>query len=258
MNVYAALQGQVAIVTGGAGGIGCAIVQSFAEECAHVVIIDRDEKQAELVVKKLEIKGRNVSFLKADVTKETEVELVASTVADNYGRIDILVNNAGIHPYAPFPQLSKELWDRTLEVCLGSVFICSKAVVPYMMSRRYGRIINISSVAALQGSAGYSHYSAAKAGILGLTKSLACELAEFRITVNAVVPGPVNTPMLTELLKKRDPRLEIAKIPLRRFGKPKDVARVVRFLASPESDWITGSVFVVDGGKHLGCLAYPK
>ncbi|MBC7261676.1 MAG: SDR family oxidoreductase, partial [Chloroflexi bacterium] len=170
-------EGNVAVVTGGAGDIGSSIVANLTKQGARVAVMDTDVEKIKLVTARLERYSKRTIFLEADATNFLDVEKAIGVVVKKYGKIDILINNVGYHQFAPIYELSPDMWDMTVDVCLNSVFVCTKAVVPYMIKRKYGRIINISSVAALQGSAGYSHYAAAKAGILGFTRSLALELA---------------------------------------------------------------------------------
>ncbi|WP_342833088.1 SDR family NAD(P)-dependent oxidoreductase [Candidatus Hadarchaeum sp.] len=243
---------QVVLITGAAGALGQELTKEFARRRANVIATDLPSALERVHPRLLSL--RNVNFLEMDVTRMGSIRRVVAEIYKQYGQIDVLINNAGIHTHAPIVECTETLWTRMIDTCLNGAFRCIKVTVPIMIRKKYGRIINIASIAALQGSPGYTHYCAAKAGLLGLTKALAVELAPFKITVNAVAPGPIVSPMLTDLLKHRDPHLEMVKIPVGRFGEPADIVYGVLFLASPQASWITGTTLVIDGGKHLGWI----
>lgn len=245
------LKDKVALVTGASRGIGRAIALSLAEAGADVVInYSGNEAKANEVVAEIEKMGRRALAIRANVAEFAQVEQMVEQVLSHYGKLDILVNNAGITRDNLIMRMKEEDWDLVIDTNLKGVFNCIKAVTRPMMKQRSGRIINISSVVGVMGNAGQANYVAAKAGVIGLTKSTAKELASRGITVNAVAPGFIETDM-TDVLGE-NVREELMKlIPLSRLGKPEDVAHLVRFLASSGADYITGQVIHVDGGMAM-------
>src|SRR6266481_2552973 len=241
-------EGQVAIVTGAGRGIGRAIALRFANEGARVVCVSRTEENVRTVAD--EINGLRADAAKAyalDVADHVAVQKFAAQILENFGRVDILVNNAGVTRDALAMRMSIEDWDAVINTNLRGAFSFVHALVRAMTKQRNGRIINISSVIGLMGNAGQTNYAASKAGLIGLTKSLARELASRNITVNAVAPGFVITDMTAGLSEKVKDAIH-SKIPLGRTGTPEDIAAAVAFLASPEAAYITGQVLCVDGG----------
>jgi len=240
------LKDKVALITGSARGIGKAIALRLAESGATVVINDVTEAGEE-TSREIQNSGHQSYFIKADITSSAEVNRMVYTIIEKIGRLDILVNNAGITRDQLTIRMSDDDWDAVLSVNLKGVFLCTRAALKYMIKQRWGRIINISSISGIVGNAGQVNYCAAKAGIIGITRTVAKEMASRRITVNAVAPGFIETDMtdrLTEKLKE-----EFAKrIPAGYFGTPRDVAEAVAFLASEEARYITGQVLCVDGG----------
>ncbi len=241
---------QTAIITGAARGIGKAIAESFAKRGVNLVVGDISfdlarETANELV--KLNIKAMPV---KLDVSKSDEVTKVFDDVLKEFGRIDILVNNAGITKDGLVMRLKEEDWDAVININLKSVFLCSKEAIKVMMKQRYGRIVNIASVVAFMGNPGQANYSASKAGIVGLTKTIAKEYANRGITANAVAPGFITTAMTDALPDNVKEEMKKA-IPAGRFGSVEDVANAAVFLASPDSGYITGQVVHVNGGMYM-------
>jgi 3-oxoacyl-[acyl-carrier protein] reductase len=242
------LAGRTAFVTGGAQGIGAAIVRAFADEGAHVCVADVDGGRAQALANEV---GRGAIGVAADVAKRDDVEHAVAGAIARLGRIDILVNNAGIIRPAMLHKMTDEQWNAVLDVHLAGAFHCLQAVAPSMMAQRFGRIVNVTSTAGVQGTIGQINYSAAKAGIVGLTMSAARELAQYGITVNAVAPGAA-TPM-TETIRT-DPRFRdkyLARIPLGRWAEPAEIAPVFVFFASDAASYVTGQILAADGGMTI-------
>jgi len=239
-------QDKVVIVTGAAQGIGKEIALQFAKEKAKVIIFDLNDEQLQTAENELK-QYCEATALKVDVTNLAEAEKNVNKIIDNFKRVDILVNNAGITRDNLLLRLSESDWDKVLAVNLKGAFNCMKAVSRFMVKQRYGKIVNISSIIGIMGNAGQINYAASKAGLIGVTKSLAKELGSRNITVNAVAPGYIKTAM-TDKLDDRVKEEMLKRIPLARLGTPDDVAKAVLFLASPDADYITSQVLVVDGG----------
>jgi len=240
------LEGRVSIITGGARGIGKTIAMELADAGSDIVIFDVLDEGVD-TAREIEKKGRKAGFYKVDITDLDAVNSVVEKVLKEFGRIDILVNNAGITRDTLLMRMEESDFDLVIKVNLKGTFNCTKAVLKPMMKARWGRIINISSIIGLMGNAGQANYAASKAGIIGFTKSVAKELGKRNITVNAIAPGFIRTPM-TEKLSDEVKESYFKLIPLGRFGEPEDVAKVVRFLASDDAGYITGQVIQVDGG----------
>jgi 2-hydroxycyclohexanecarboxyl-CoA dehydrogenase len=244
------LQGRVALVTGAGRGMGRAIAERLATEGARVAVTDVDRATAEDTAAAL---GPYATAVHLDVTDRASVAS-AVEIESSLGPVDVLVNNAGWDHMAPFLETEPELWDRIIDINLKGTFNCAREVLPGMVERRSGRVVNISSDAGRVGSTGEAVYSAAKAGVVGFTKTLAREMARFRITVNVVCPGPTDTPLLDDLLGQGNERLIDAlrrAIPLGRLGQPADVAAAVAFLASDDASFITGQTLSVSGGLTM-------
>lgn len=245
------LNGKVALITGGSRGIGKAIAIKLASYKANIVINYTSNKEHALKVKEeIESYGVKSIVIKCDVSKSDEVNNMIEAVVKEFGQIDILVNNAGITRDGLLMRMKEEDFDSVIDINLKGVFNCTKSATKYMMKKRYGKIINISSVVGLIGNAGQANYCASKAGVIGLTKSSARELASRNINVNAIAPGFIDTDM-TSVLNENLKETMLKNIPQNRFGSPEDVANLVLFLASDMSSYITGQIINVDGGMVM-------
>lgn len=245
------LTGKIAVVTGAARGIGRAIVLALAEEGAEVVINYHHSEERSMAVKEeIEARGGKAAVMQCDVSDYESCEKFVSAVAEMYGHIDIWVNNAGITKDQLLMRMSEEAFDEVIETNLKGTFQCMRFVSRIMVKQRCGRIINLSSVVGIAGNAGQVNYAASKAGVIGMTKSAAKELAGRGITVNAVAPGFIETEMTSVLSEKVQEQAK-NQIPLGHFGTPEDVASAVVFLASEQAKYITGQVLQVDGGMVM-------
>ncbi|HTY09476.1 MAG TPA: 3-oxoacyl-[acyl-carrier-protein] reductase [Bacteroidota bacterium] len=245
------LQNKIALVTGGTRGIGKAIVVALAEAGANVAFTYRSSKEsADAIAADLQAKGKRAVGYQSDASDFNQANEIVQKVIQEFGRIDILVNNAGITKDGLLMRMSESDWDAVITTNLKSVFSFTKAACRQMMSQQAGKIINISSIVGITGNAGQANYASSKAGVIGFTKSIAKELASRNIQANVVAPGFIETDMTGKLNEKQKEAI-LAMIPLKRIAKPEEVAGVVRFLASPDADYITGQVLCVDGGMVM-------
>lgn len=244
------LTGEIALVTGGSRGIGKAISMALAKANATVIVNSIDQEEAISVANEIKSLGVNAMGIKADISNAHEVENMLKLIQDNLGKITILINNAGITKDGLLMRMKEEDWDAVLNINLKGTYNCTKACIKDMIKQRKGNIVNISSVVGISGNAGQTNYSASKAGVIGFSKSLAKEVGNRGIRVNAVAPGFIDTVMTEKLSQEMVARIK-EQIPLGTLGKPEDVADLVLFLVSPAAKYITGEVIKVDGGLNL-------
>lgn len=245
------LQNQVALVTGASRGIGKEIALELARQGANVVVnYAGNEQKAKEVVEQITKLGQKAIAIRCDVSSSDDVVAMIKTTMDEFGKIDVLVNNAGVTRDNLLMRMKEEEWDTVINTNLKGVFLCTKSVTRPMMKQRQGAIINVASVVGISGNAGQANYVAAKAGVIGLTKTTAKELASRNIRVNAVAPGFITTDMTDELTEEVKESL-LKQIPLARLGEPSDIAKVVAFLASGDSAYMTGQTLTVDGGMVM-------
>ena len=243
------LKDRVAIVTGSGQGIGEAIALRLAGAGADVAVVDLNFPLAEQVAGRVRGLGRRALAVRCDVARAADVEAMRERVLGEFGKIDILVNNAGIAgKNAPLLEIGEADWDQVISIDLKSVYLCCRAVLPSMLVRKYGKIVNVASIAGKEGNPGLVPYSTAKAGVIGLTKALAKEVVTQGVYVNAVAPAVIETPILKQLTEQQIAYMA-AKIPMGRVGKPEEVAAVVHFLASDDSSFVTGQCYDVSGGR---------
>ena len=243
---------RVALVTGGATGIGAATVAALAADKVSVALqYSSSENEAKQISEQLNSKGLKVEIFRADLSQKDCADKLVASVKAKLGDIDILINNAGLMSDASIIEMSDELWDQALNINLTAAFKLIRACAPSMVSKKWGRIINISSQVALVGSANHAHYAAAKAGLLGLTYSAAKEYGASGVTVNAVLPGRIQTNMIAQRSKGRLDEW-LAQTPLNRLGKPEEVAGMINFLASETASYVTGAAININGGLVMG------
>jgi 3-oxoacyl-[acyl-carrier protein] reductase len=244
------LDKKVALVTGAGRGIGRAIAVMLAKEGADIVVNDMDSDSAEQTAQMIHSIGAKTLLSGANIVERSEVQMMFDSIKNQFNRLDILVNNAGITRDNLLIKMTEEEWDQVMAVNLKGVFNCTQLAAKMMTEQNAGKIVNVSSASGQMGNIGQVNYATSKAGIIGMTKTLAKELARFNINVNAIAPGFIDTPMTSQVPDKVKNRIK-ASIPLNRFGQPEDVAKAVKFLASQESDYITGQVIACNGGLYI-------
>lgn len=244
-------EARVAIVTGAGQGIGAAIATKLAGEGYAVVIAECNNETANQIAKIIIERGGQASSYQTDVSVEESVRSMVQFTQGQYGRIDVLVNNAGIYPKSNVVNMSKQEWDRVITINLKSAYLCCKHVLPKMISQKSGKIVNITSSHAYRGGAGFSHYSASKAGLIGLTKSIALEVAQAGIQVNAVAPAVTDTQMPRQHSSEEELLGKASKIPMGRLVRPEDIAELVAYLVSDRNTFITGQTICVNGGAVM-------
>jgi 3-oxoacyl-[acyl-carrier protein] reductase len=245
------LKGKVSIVTGGAMGIGKEVCQVLARDGSDVVVADLEKELGEKTVQEVRKAGRQSFFIAVDVTRWDQVQAMAKEVLERFGKVDILINSAGIlGPCVPVSEYGVEDWARVVDINLKGTFLCCKAVIASMIKQKSGRIINLASIAGKEGNPEMSAYSASKAGIISFTKSLAKEVANKNIVVNCVSPAVIETRFM-DIMGEEQRRILLAKIPMGRFGKPAEVAALIRFLVSEECSFSTGQCYDICGGRAV-------
>ena len=244
------LKDRIAVITGGADGIGRATAMRFAQEGAMVVIWDMNEEKGKQTTAEINAAGGKASFLKVNTSNFAEVEAASKKVVEQYGKYEILINNAGITRDSTLKKMTPELWQQVIDVNLTGVFYCAKCAADIMTEQGWGRIVNASSVVALYGNFGQTNYVATKAGLIGMTKTMARELGKKGVTVNAVAPGFILTDMVRKMPEEVLKSME-DKVPVKRLGKPEEIAAAYAFLASDDAAYINGTVISVDGGMTV-------
>ena len=243
------LNKKVAIVTGSARGIGASIAERFLSDGVRVVFVDIDKALVNQTARDIDSLGKQSLAIAVDLTCASEIQFMTKKVIQHFGTIDILVNNAGIvGPNKPLVEVTEEEWDQVMAIDLKAVFMCTKAVLPIMLKNRYGRIVNVASIAGKEGNPNLAPYSSAKAGVICLTKALAKEVCQQGIYVNSITPAVIETPILSQVTEEVANYM-VSKIPMGRMGKPKEVAALVRFLASDECSFTNGACIDISGGR---------
>ena len=244
------LKNKVALIVGGASGMGASITDLFAREGAQVIVADIDYEKLEVAAKTVSESGGSLRTIAVDIVDEQQVRDMVQTVVKEFNRIDVLVNTVGTFEFSPAEDLSVEQWHRLFDINLTGVFVCCREVGKVMIGQKSGKIVNFASTAGLSAVPYSIHYTAAKHGVVGLTKALGVEWAKHNINVNCICPGATATPMLLESTSEEFRASRSKRIPLQRFGKPQEQAGAALFLASSDSDYVTGSIITVDGGVY--------
>jgi len=244
------LNNKIAIVTGASQGIGKTIAIELAKSGATICCISRNKKSLDTVVNEITQNNGNAFSYSCDISDPNSVKETISNIVKNYSKIDILINNAGITDDNILVRMSENQWDNVINTNLKGAFNCTKNTIRYMMKNKYGRIINITSIVGLTGNSGQANYAASKSGLIGMTKSIAKEVASRGITVNCIAPGWIETSM-TEILEEEIKNNFLNQIPIKRMGTPEDIANAVIFLASDEASYITGQTLTIDGGRII-------
>ena len=244
------LNNKIAIVTGASQGIGKIIAFELAKSGANVVCLSRNKEALDIIVNKIIENGGQASSFSCDITKSETFTQIIKEIIENYKKIDILVNNAGVTNDSLLMRMSNQQWDNVININLKGAFNCTKAVMRYMMKNKSGRIINVTSIVGLTGNAGQANYAASKAGLIGMTKSIAKEVASRGITANCIAPGWIETSM-TDALAEEVKNQFLSQIPVGRIGSAEDIANTAVFLASDEAGYITGQTITVDGGRII-------
>jgi 3-oxoacyl-[acyl-carrier protein] reductase len=241
------LENKIAVITGAGRNIGKSIALAFAAEGAKIVVIDVNDNDGGNAVNEIKALGSEAIYIHCDISNSVNVDSMVQSVQEKFNRIDILINNAGITRDTLIMRMSDDDWNKVIAINLTGTFLCSRAVTKLMIAQKSGKIVNISSIVGLMGNAGQVNYSSSKAGVIGLTKSLARELASRNINVNAIAPGFVESDMTAKLNEEQRKKL-MDQVPLKRSAKPEEIANVAKFLVSSDADYITGQVISVDGG----------
>jgi NAD(P)-dependent dehydrogenase (short-subunit alcohol dehydrogenase family) len=245
---------RVAIVTGAGSGIGRAAALALAADGALIMALDESDEGARETVRLIEAAGRRATSVAASITDRAAMKALVRRCEQDYGRIDILVNNASIGGGGAFEDISEDRYDRLFEVNVKGTFFVTQAVIPAMKTRAFGRIVNISSLIAVRGTAGNSHYAGAKAALFGFARSWAVEFAPHGITVNTVVPALTLTPMTTSSMSEAELEIRARAVPFGRLATPEDVVPIIRFLCTPEAGFVTGQAISANGGEFVGAL----
>ncbi len=240
------------IITGGASGFGKEIALTFAREGANIIIADLDKAEGAKIADEIIDLNQKALFIEMDVSKKSDVDKMVKIAIEKFKQIDILVNNAGIANFRDIQEISEEQWDKLININLKGTYLCSRSIIEHMIEKESGKIINMASISGVTGRPVGVDYSASKSGIIGITRTLAVQVAKYGVNVNAIAPGPIITPLMEKYFNEETIERLLATIPYKRQGKASDIAGTALFLASEDSDWITGEVINVNGGAFIG------